>query len=68
VSVLILPPHSCSISYCTRSFNGWGVTAFDSLDTMLLMGLKDEYASALEIVRQANFSTSTVCSLWNRSK
>ncbi|KAF8745519.1 hypothetical protein AX14_008936 [Amanita brunnescens Koide BX004] len=41
-----------------NNFNGWGVTAFDSLDTMLLMGLDNEYKRALAIVRQANFTHS----------
>ncbi|KDR80608.1 hypothetical protein GALMADRAFT_240949 [Galerina marginata CBS 339.88] len=40
------------------NFNGWGVTAFDSLDTMLLMGLKDEYEHGLGVVKQADFSKS----------
>ncbi|EGO22334.1 glycoside hydrolase family 47 protein [Serpula lacrymans var. lacrymans S7.9] len=39
-----------------NNFNGWGVTAIDSLDTMLMMGLKDEYQRALSIVQQSNFS------------
>lgn len=42
------------------SFNGWGVTAFDALDTMLMMDLKDEYQRALNIVRKADFTTSQV--------
>jgi hypothetical protein len=42
------------------SFNGWGVTAFDSLDTMLLMGLSEEYEAALEIVKAVDFSKSEV--------
>lgn len=42
------------------SFNGWGVTAFDALDTMLMMDLKDEYQRALNIVREADFTTSHV--------
>jgi hypothetical protein len=37
-----------------------GVTAFDALDTMLLMGLKDEYRRALRIVENANFNKSSV--------
>ncbi|KAH9479527.1 Mannosyl-oligosaccharide alpha-1,2-mannosidase IA [Psilocybe cubensis] len=37
-------------------FNGWGATAFDSLDTMLLMGLDDEYKHALDIVKKADLS------------
>ncbi|KAJ3516941.1 hypothetical protein NLJ89_g815 [Agrocybe chaxingu] len=40
-------------------FNGWGVTVFDSLDTMLLMGLKEEYVRGLEIVKSVDFTTST---------
>ncbi|KAF9054465.1 glycoside hydrolase family 47 protein [Panaeolus papilionaceus] len=38
------------------NFNGWGVTVFDSLDTMILMGLKEELAQAKEIIRAADFS------------
>ncbi|KAF8967710.1 glycoside hydrolase family 47 protein [Flammula alnicola] len=40
------------------NFNGWGVTTFDALDTMLLMGLKDEYKRGLEIVKAADFTRS----------
>lgn len=42
------------------SFNGWGVTAVDSLDTMLLMGLQDEYARAIPMVTATNFSLPAV--------
>ncbi|KAG8220813.1 glycoside hydrolase family 47 protein [Butyriboletus roseoflavus] len=38
------------------NFNGWGVTAVDSLDTMLLMGLKDEYVRAIPMITATNFS------------
>ncbi|KAI9573957.1 glycoside hydrolase family 47 protein [Boletus coccyginus] len=38
------------------NFNGWGVTAVDSLDTMLLMGLQDEYARAIPMITATNFS------------
>ncbi|KAL0955277.1 hypothetical protein HGRIS_004167 [Hohenbuehelia grisea] len=38
------------------NFNGWGVTLFDALDTMLLMGLKEEFKRALPVVERANFS------------
>ncbi|KAG6333529.1 hypothetical protein ID866_5565 [Astraeus odoratus] len=41
------------------SFNGWGVTAVDSLDTMLLMGLKDEYERAFPMIMNNNFSLPT---------
>ncbi|EKM81658.1 hypothetical protein AGABI1DRAFT_54540 [Agaricus bisporus var. burnettii JB137-S8] len=42
----------------TDNMNGWGLTAFDSLDTMLIMGLDEEYEHGLSVVRQANFSVS----------
>ncbi|KAI0690301.1 seven-hairpin glycosidase [Cytidiella melzeri] len=37
-------------------FNGWGVTMYDSLSTMLLMGLHDEFSRALPIIEQQNFT------------
>ncbi|EIW79097.1 glycoside hydrolase family 47 protein [Coniophora puteana RWD-64-598 SS2] len=40
-------------------FNGWGVTAVDSLDTMLLMGLNEEFERALPIVQNSNYSLPT---------
>ncbi|KAN0078488.1 glycoside hydrolase family 47 protein [Tylopilus felleus] len=40
----------------TDNFNGWGVTPVDSLDTMLLMGLEDEFTRALPVISHANFS------------
>lgn len=42
------------------SYNGWGVTAFDALDTMLLMDLKDEYRRAVHIVEMTDFNRTTV--------
>jgi hypothetical protein len=42
------------------SFNGWGVTMFDSLDTMLLMGLEDEFRRALPLVNRTDFSIADV--------
>ena len=38
------------------SFNGWNVSMIDSLDTMLLMGLHEEFTAALPIVQHGNFS------------
>ncbi|GBE86241.1 seven-hairpin glycosidase [Sparassis crispa] len=38
------------------NFNGWGVTAFDSLDTMILMGLDNEFTRALLLVEKASFT------------
>ncbi|KAG6890079.1 hypothetical protein C0995_012028 [Termitomyces sp. Mi166 len=37
-------------------FNGWGVTIFDSLDTMLIMDLKYECSRAVEMVKKIEFS------------
>lgn len=39
------------------------MTAFDSLDTMLLMGLHEEYEGAMEVVKSANFSKAEVRAL-----
>ncbi|KAF8661347.1 hypothetical protein AX16_001442 [Volvariella volvacea WC 439] len=41
-----------------NNFNGWGVTAFDSLDTMILMDLQPELQRAMKIVERANFTVS----------
>lgn len=43
-----------------NSFNGWGVTAVDSLDTMLLMGFTDEFNRAVSLVKQMNFTIHRV--------
>ncbi|KAF9269065.1 glycoside hydrolase family 47 protein [Marasmius fiardii PR-910] len=40
------------------NFNGWGVSMIDSLDTMLLMGLKEEYSRALVAVEKMKFQLS----------
>lgn len=37
------------------NFNGWGVSIVDSLDTMLLMGLEDEFNRALPIIEKIDF-------------
>ncbi|TFK39927.1 glycoside hydrolase family 47 protein [Crucibulum laeve] len=42
-----------------NNFNGWGVTMYDSLDTMLLMGLEDEYKRALAFIEKTDFSVSS---------
>ncbi|KAI0734035.1 glycoside hydrolase [Fomitopsis betulina] len=41
------------------NFNGWGVTLFDSLDTMIMMGLNDEFARSLPVISRATFETTT---------
>ncbi|KAG9008321.1 hypothetical protein FRB90_008984 [Tulasnella sp. 427] len=37
-------------------FNGWGVTALDSLDTMVIMGLEDELKRAIKHAEKLEFS------------
>ena len=39
-------------------FNGWGATLVDSLDTLWMMGLKDEFEEAVEAVKDIDFTTS----------
>ncbi|ETN46613.1 uncharacterized protein HMPREF1541_00799 [Cyphellophora europaea CBS 101466] len=40
-------------------FNGWGATLVDSLDTMWMMGLQDEFEEAVGNVTNIDFKTST---------
>ncbi|KAF8628837.1 hypothetical protein AX17_005897 [Amanita inopinata Kibby_2008] len=40
----------------TNKYNGWGVSLFDSLDTMWIMGLYDEFNQALEHVAKETFT------------
>lgn len=44
-------------------FGGWAASLVDSLDTLLIMGLHDEYANALAAVQTIDFSTCTLSSL-----
>ena len=39
-------------------FNGWGATLVDTLDTLWIMGLKEEFESAVEAVQNITFTTS----------
>lgn len=39
-------------------FNGWGATLVDSLDTLWMMGLKDEFEEAVKKVEDIDFTTS----------
>ncbi|KIW89397.1 uncharacterized protein Z519_10251 [Cladophialophora bantiana CBS 173.52] len=39
-------------------FNGWGATLVDSLDTLWIMGLRDEFHEAVAAVGRINFKTS----------
>lgn len=42
-----------------NNFNGWAVTAVDSLDTMHMMGLEQEYKRAMTAVHDTNFTLPT---------
>jgi len=39
-------------------FCAWGATLVDSLDTLFMMGLKDEFEEAVEAVKEIDFTTS----------
>lgn len=39
-------------------FNGWGATLVDSLDTLWIMDLKDEFSEAVDAVKKIDFTTS----------
>ncbi|GIZ38204.1 hypothetical protein CKM354_000162700 [Cercospora kikuchii] len=41
-----------------NSFNGWGATLVDSLDTLWIMGLKDEFEDAVNQTSFIDFTTS----------
>lgn len=42
------------------SFNGWGVTLVDSLDTMLIMGLYDEFYDSMSVISSMSFALKNV--------
>lgn len=42
-----------------NSFNGWGATLVDSLDTLWIMGLKDEFEDAVNQTSYIDFTTSS---------
>lgn len=39
-------------------FSGWGATLVDTLDTLWIMGLKEEFAIAVDRIRDIDFTTS----------
>ncbi|KXS95219.1 hypothetical protein AC578_1865 [Pseudocercospora eumusae] len=41
-----------------NSFNGWGATLVDSLDTLWIMGMKDEFEDAVNQTKYIDFTTS----------
>ncbi|KXT13972.1 hypothetical protein AC579_8837 [Pseudocercospora musae] len=42
-----------------NSFNGWGATLVDSLDTLWIMGMKDEFEDAVNQTKYIDFTTSS---------
>ncbi|OQD90801.1 hypothetical protein PENANT_c001G06330 [Penicillium antarcticum] len=40
-------------------FNGWGATLVDSLDTLWIMGLKEEFTEAVDAIKKIDFKTSS---------
>jgi mannosyl-oligosaccharide alpha-1,2-mannosidase len=43
-----------------QTFGGWAATLIDSLDTLWIMGLKEEFKTAVAAVSELDFSTSTL--------
>lgn len=56
-------PHHLNSPFLTplqgSTFNGWGVTAFDSLDTVLLGRLDEEFERVLHLVKKAKLTGKT---------
>uniref|UniRef100_A0A093VK55 alpha-1,2-Mannosidase n=1 Tax=Talaromyces marneffei PM1 TaxID=1077442 RepID=A0A093VK55_TALMA len=42
-----------------NSFSGWAATLVDALDTLLIMGLDEEFQLALDAIEQIDFTTTT---------
>ncbi|PPR01327.1 hypothetical protein CVT24_006329 [Panaeolus cyanescens] len=42
----------------TDKYNGWSVTLFDSLDTMWIMGLKEEFKAAVASIKDKHFNAT----------
>ncbi|OQV02666.1 hypothetical protein CLAIMM_07822 [Cladophialophora immunda] len=45
------------------SFGGWGATLVDTMDTLLIMGLKDDFDLCVEQVKRIDFTTNDVDTL-----
>lgn len=50
----------CLLLVCR--FNSWSVTLLDSMDTMWMMGLEDDFKDAVRVVAGQNFTIGKVCS------
>lgn len=53
-------PYLLKLTELFISFNGWGVTRDDSLDTMLLMNLTDMFDRAMLGVKELTFDMKEV--------
>jgi mannosyl-oligosaccharide alpha-1,2-mannosidase len=42
-----------------NSFGGWGATTVDAMDTLWIMGMKDEFAACVTAVEHIDFTTNT---------
>ncbi|KAJ3817155.1 glycoside hydrolase [Lentinula raphanica] len=40
-----------------NNFNGWGVTIYDALDTMWIMGLSEYFEEAVQLISKADYTT-----------
>ena len=60
---LKLPPVMKLTHLLSDSFNGWGVTAIDSLDTMILMDLKPQTQRVIEHIAKLDFKSAHVRSM-----
>ncbi|KAF9443158.1 glycoside hydrolase family 47 protein [Macrolepiota fuliginosa MF-IS2] len=43
-----------------NKFNGWGVTLYDSLDTMWIMDLKEEFNQSLQLISKQEFEPQAI--------
>ena len=58
--VLLFSLSFFSLIFSTKSFNGWSVTLFDSLSTMWIMGLRDDFEEAVDSIRDLQFHATKV--------
>ncbi|KAL8831809.1 MAG: hypothetical protein Q9170_005137 [Blastenia crenularia] len=47
----------------STTFGGWGATLVDSLDTLWMLGLKEDFEQAIRVVREIDFSTARIDTL-----
>ena len=53
--IRIYPLIRVLLTFEPHSFNGWGVSVIDSLDTIFLMKLDDEFDRGIELVEKLEF-------------